>query len=404
MLVSNPERFVIIPNIDEGAKFVIAHEAKENISPKEISAITSNGTHIITPSKGFNAMREVEVDVNVDLKGSLQDKQVTITENGTTTITADEGFEGLSSVEVNSEVYEGFSVLDGGEFQEEFNSLIAQKVIASNLASSQAEGDITWKFRDNTDIIYVVSDKEVRGQLAFMGCTELIWLKLNIGSAGLKWAIQGGNNIRNLDFTFSRNTQIAGLLMNLSKVKKITINGRSDMLIFDMEGKVKVGDLMRGSSAINVPVIIPNGITDTFLAFNGCSQIPYIDLGEVSLDSFANDVFAGCSSLATLKFTKWGKNSILLYMTSVLTAESIHYIIWHSLNGENSLGFENEGATSRTLKLHATPYASWETWKLTKPSVEDCEFLGIDETEITKYGELTWEDIALNVKLITIGA
>ena len=72
------------------------------------------------------------------------------------------------------------------------------------------------------------------------------------------------------------------------------------------------------------------------------------------------------------------------------------------MNGENTLGFENQGATSRTLRLHATPYESWEEWKLTTPSVEDCEYLGIDETEITKYGELTWEDIALNVKLITI--
>jgi hypothetical protein len=106
MLISNPERFVIIPNIDEGAKFVIAHEAKENISPKETSAITSNGKHVISPSSGFNAMREVEVDVNVDLKGSLQDKQVTITENGTQTIVADEGFEGLNSVEVNCSIYE----------------------------------------------------------------------------------------------------------------------------------------------------------------------------------------------------------------------------------------------------------------------------------------------------------
>lgn len=77
MLVSNPERFVIIPNIDEEAKFVIAHEAKENISPKETSAITSNGTHIISPSKGFTAMKYVEVDVEVESKGSVEYIQLT---------------------------------------------------------------------------------------------------------------------------------------------------------------------------------------------------------------------------------------------------------------------------------------------------------------------------------------
>lgn len=340
--------------------------------------------------------------LNIKSIPNLQDKQVTITENGTTTITADEGYDGLNSVGVNSEVYEGFSVLDGGEFQEEFNSLIARKVTASNLASSQAEGNITYTFRNNTDILYIISDKEVYGQGAFAGCTELIWLKLNIAPSGLKWGIPSGNNIRELDFTFPRNTQMGGLLMNLTKAKKITINGRSDMLIFDMEGKVDIGDFMRASSAINVPVIIPNGVTGTYLAFNNCSKIPYIDLGEVSSDSFSNNAFSKCSSLATLKFTKWVKNNVNLNMTSVFTAESIKYIIWHALNGNNTLGFENQGATSRTLQLSATPYASWEEWKLTKPSVEDCEYLGVSEEEITKYGELTWEDIALSIKLITI--
>jgi hypothetical protein len=81
MLVSNPERFVIIPNIDEGAKFVIAHEAKENISPKETSAITLNGTYHITPSSGFNAMREVEVEVIVPTT-ALATLDKTILENG----------------------------------------------------------------------------------------------------------------------------------------------------------------------------------------------------------------------------------------------------------------------------------------------------------------------------------
>lgn len=300
------------------------------------------------PSEMASAILDLSGNIN------LQDKSITITENGTTTITADEGFDGLSSVEVSSNVHgTGFSVLDGGEFQEEFNSLIAQKVTASNLASSQAEGNITYLFRNNTDIIYIISDKEVQGQSAFTGCTELVWLKLNIGSAGLKWSIQAGNNIRNLDFTFSRNTAIAGLLMNLTKAKKITINGRSDMLIFDMKSKVDISDLTRGSSAINVPVIIPNGVTATYLAFNNCSKIPYIDLGEVSVNSFSNNVFLGCSSLATLKFTKWGKNNIPLNMTSVLTAESIHYII------QNAMSLA-EGATARTLTLHATAKTNWQ--------------------------------------------
>jgi hypothetical protein len=107
MLVSNPERFVIIPNIDEGAKFVIAHEAKENISPKETSAITRNGTHIITPSKGYNAMREVEVDVRIEGKADpkLQSKTILITTNNSNSnIVADEGFDGLGNVAIDVQI------------------------------------------------------------------------------------------------------------------------------------------------------------------------------------------------------------------------------------------------------------------------------------------------------------
>jgi hypothetical protein len=343
------------------------------VQPIKKESITSNGKHVISPSKGFNAMREVEVDVNVDLKGSLQDKQVTIIENGTQTIVADEGFDGLSSVEVNANVHgTGFSVLDGGEFQDEFNNLIAQKVTASNLASLQAEGNITYKFRDNTDILYIISDKGVSGNSAFTGCTELRWLKVTISSGGnLTWATNFGNNkIIEIDYTIPKNASIKALLMTLTNAKKITINGRSDILIFDMEGKVDIGDLMRGSSSIKVPVIIPNGVTSATTAFNNCKNIPYIDLGEVSNNTFSSNVFSGCSSLATLKFTKWGKNNIPLNMTSVLTAESIHYII------QNAMSLA-EGATARTLTLHATAKANWEASEYYQEDLAVLEAKGI---------------------------
>lgn len=87
------------------------------VQPIKRESITSNGKYIITPSKGYNAMKEVEVDVNVDLKGSLQDKQVTITENGTQTIVADEGFEGLGEVSVEVEVYDNFATSYNKETQ-----------------------------------------------------------------------------------------------------------------------------------------------------------------------------------------------------------------------------------------------------------------------------------------------
>lgn len=137
--------------------------------------------------------------------------------------------------------------------------------------------------------------------------------------------------------------------------------------------------------------------------FNQCYSLSEVTITSIEHATSLANLCSGCSILKELRIGKWKNlNIAMLNQATFLSAESIKYIIWHALNGDNTLGFENQEATSRTLKLHATPYASWETWKLTKPSVEDCEFLGISEEEITKYGDLTWEDIALHVKLITI--
>lgn len=138
--------------------------------------------------------------------------------------------------------------------------------------------------------------------------------------------------------------------------------------------------------------------------FYGCTSVSKLHIKSIAKSTGFGNAFYNLTSLTELLAEDWKSHSIQLQWSSKLTPSSIRYIIWHALNGENALGFENEGATSRTLQLHATPYASWEEWKTTKPSVEDCEYLGVDETEITKYGELTWEDIALSIKLITIGA
>lgn len=71
--------------------------------------ITSNGTVSVTPDAPYDALKKVDVTVNVASGGgggapSLQSKFVTYTENGTSTITPDEGYDGLSSVNVTVEV------------------------------------------------------------------------------------------------------------------------------------------------------------------------------------------------------------------------------------------------------------------------------------------------------------
>ncbi len=109
------------------------------VQPIKREGITSNGKHIISPSSGFNAMREVEVDVQigeltteekvVDITSNgeveilptsadamtkvtanvqvppppLEEKQITITENGVTEIVPTSEY-GLSRVEVTTDV------------------------------------------------------------------------------------------------------------------------------------------------------------------------------------------------------------------------------------------------------------------------------------------------------------
>lgn len=73
------------------------------VQPIKRENITSNGKHVISTDSGFNAMREVEVDVNVP-QLTLEEKQVTITSNGTTIVTPSVA-DGMSKVEVIADVY-----------------------------------------------------------------------------------------------------------------------------------------------------------------------------------------------------------------------------------------------------------------------------------------------------------
>lgn len=70
------------------------------VQPLKRESITSNGKHIITPSGGFNAMKEVEVNVDVAMPKIEPIKQVTFNDNITTTITPSEGYDAIESVEV----------------------------------------------------------------------------------------------------------------------------------------------------------------------------------------------------------------------------------------------------------------------------------------------------------------
>lgn len=344
------------------------------VQPIKKESITSNGKHVISADSGFNAMREVEVDVNVDLKGSLQDKKVLITENGTQAIIADEGFEGLNSVEVNSEVYEGFDWCVNSEFNKFINNAIRnnedwEKTIEFN------RNPIFPGYRKYQNTNYLFLTQSIIGD-----CRELF-----TRSSLYYVDIEDYTDTINSAGDFSQCPNLVYLRIknppNKRKWQSFCLN------CFNLR-YVEL-DLINGNTAVSV-------------VFGDCIRLKTAKIGRIIDTTSYVNIFSECVSLENIEAREWKTGGFLISSSPLVTPLSIRYIIWHALNGENSLGFENEGATSRTLQLHATPYASWEEWKTTKPSVEDCEYLGVSEEEITKYGELTWEDIALNIKLITI--
>ena len=64
--------------------------------------ITSNGTTVVNPDSGYDAVKKVTATVNV--QPTLQNKNVTITSNTTTTLQKDSGYDGLGIVEVTTNV------------------------------------------------------------------------------------------------------------------------------------------------------------------------------------------------------------------------------------------------------------------------------------------------------------
>lgn len=282
------------------------------------------------------------------------------------------------------------------ELNEYYTNAIAR---AKQFTDTWDKNTKTLQIRYNNDVVFLNIDTSnvtyayyglrdnyflEEAELDLINCTNIQGLCYNCFSLK-KAKIRNANNITNLYHSFYHCYDLEELPnIDYSKVKNFT-------MAFQYCRKIKGDVIIDTSSATNISNIA---------GYWSCADS--LTLTNIENVTSAESSFSG-NIIPIIRFGKWKQASINLNGSKNLSPESIKYIIWHALNGENVLGFENEGATSRTLTLYSTPYNSWDTWKLTKPSVEDCEFLGIDETEITKYGELTWEDIALNIKLITVG-
>lgn len=67
--------------------------------------ITNNGTNNIVPDEGYDGMKSVTTEVNVESDVKIQDsKEITITQNGNDTVVPDTGYNGIASVFIKTQV------------------------------------------------------------------------------------------------------------------------------------------------------------------------------------------------------------------------------------------------------------------------------------------------------------
>ena len=264
--------------------------------------ITENGTTEIVPTSEYGLRR---VEVVADVAPNLQDKQVTITENGTTTITADEGFEGLNSVEVSSNVHDGN--LDFGEIYDD------------NSANM-----INQHFKDGIEYAKEIAKTNLTTPKSFENDLNLVFMP------DINWVGDGGGNYA---FAGCYN------LMRFGENAKITLQqGSSFRYAFNNCFSLK-----------NTPLIDMNFCFFADRPFLYAYGLEHVKLKNVSEGlSFGNSL-----GLKKLEIENWKSGNCEAYNSSLLSPSSIHNTIQNAMSVA-------EGATTRTLTLHATAKANWE--------------------------------------------
>jgi hypothetical protein len=397
-------------------------------------SITSNGKHIISADSGFNAMREVEVDVNVDIPTTeeksviitrngeveilptnadamtkvtanvqvppppleekqvtitkaktteiitpdadvyglsrvevstdipLESKQITITENGTTTIEASEGFEGIESVEVATDV----NTLQGLDFdgvfdQEQANELnqyykdgIAYAETLKNKIKN-AELQTHWvdKFSRDKQLIFCPQINFSNAQNltnAFRECSALVAFEndeFNMPNATsiATMFYYCGSLIKLSTFNIPLCTSLDNTFNYCSNLREVKFRNTNNVKIFSSTFSSCLSLL-----EVEIDTTAGTSFTGTFYY---AYVINKIILTSIKGGSSFNNTFTYNTRLVTLHFTEWMKGNISLVQSSILSPESIHYIIQNAVNLA-------DGATARTLTLHAAAKTNWQ--------------------------------------------
>lgn len=351
------------------------------VQPIKKESITSNGKHIISADKGFNAMREVEVDVqigeftteekSVDITSNgeveilptnadamtkvianvqvplppLEKKQVTITKAKTTeTITPDAEY-GLSRVEVSTDIpleskqvtinengtttieaSEGFEGLSSVEVTTDINNL--QGLDFSSIYDQEQADELNQYYKDGIEYA-----EEIKKD----------WLDTKDKDSFFRFDL---NLIYLPKIPFYMTTTAKDIFRN-SGLQKVEDDYLEMLNVTALSNFASNSPLRK--VIINAPKL--NAATNLFANMSQLKHVEIISSIE-NIYTFANITYSSYN-LVTFKVKGWKQGAMSLNNSSKLSAESIHYIIQNAVNAA-------DGATARTLTFHTTARKNWQ--------------------------------------------
>ena len=329
------------------------------VQPIKRENITRNGKHVISPSKGFTAMREVEVDVFVPVPTTeeksveithngeveilptsadamtkvtaniqvppppLEEKQVTITRNGTTEIVPTSEY-GLSRVEVVADVAP---------------NLQDKQVTITENGTTTITADEGFEGLNSVEVmseVYEGFDFSDRGMKDFSDRLNAYFLE-DIDKKIISTIDFPTNGI--ISSKFYQNLNLVAL--DLSKYKPTQIQALCYECYNLKYAKLNTDDCTN----LNSP-------------FRYCWSVEYIELTSIAKNTQVYsgaipNIFWRCDLLKELYFTEWKQYDVRLYDSLQLKPKSIHYIIQNAMSVA-------DGAVARKLHLNATAASNWK--------------------------------------------
>lgn len=382
------------------------------VQPIKRESITSNGKYTISPSSGFNAMREVEVDVNVDIPTTeeksftitsngeveifptsadamtkvtanvqvppppLEEKQVTITKVKTTEIITPDAEYGLSRVEVSTDIpleSKQITITENGktaiEASEGFEGIERVEVTTdvNTLQGLNFEGVFDEKQMNEMNDFYkdaIIEGRKIKAN--FVNQTNL-----NAYLKGYKNFFYFPNidfkNVTNISFICQYCLTLLGLPKHLhlpnchySRFSFSATSALIDTEIY-LNDNINVdiyGAFYCAQGLYSVKIYGTRSVKNLGSIFGNAYFAKEIFVENVESCTDFSDAFLSVGYYDTwnqteIKFGHWKQANVNLNRTGSLSPESIHYII------QNAVDLA-DGATARTLTLHARAKTNWQ--------------------------------------------